>query len=82
MPKYFAAYKCQLCGHTIMYGDPTELQPEALPEFLAKVMQRMQMQSNPFIIKPPLYLPHKCKNGCVGVAQFAGFGRSEAYERR
>lgn len=23
--KYFAAYKCQLCGKVVMYGEPAEL---------------------------------------------------------
>lgn len=71
---YFAAYKCQLCGATIMYGEPQDLPRETLQSLVDQFLKLQSNNSNPFRQKPPMFLPHKCKNvNGAGCAQFIGF---------
>lgn len=73
MSKYFVAYKCQLCGALIKYGDSQEVDYNSLPQMLAKVIQNQQFAGNPYLHKAMMCIPHKCKNGNCGSAVFAGF---------
>lgn len=71
--KYSAVYKCQLCRQTIQYGEPQEIPYDELSKLLAKVIQNQLFAGNPYLHKAPMHIPHKCKDGNVGLAYFAGF---------
>lgn len=74
--KYFAAYKCQLCGKVVMYGEPAELPDDnAAHQLVQQFIGIQKNQSNPFVKKPPMYVPHRCKDGSAGIAMFSGFAK-------
>ena len=74
MSKYYATYKCQMCGAVIKYGEPTEIPVYALPQLIAKVIQQNQIfAGNPYLHQAQMYLPHICKDGSGGLAVFVGF---------
>ncbi|MBQ4120892.1 MAG: hypothetical protein IJD35_02645 [Clostridia bacterium] len=75
MARYYATYKCALCGRIIRYGNPTEVTESQLPELLGRVIQNQQFAGNPYLYQAPMYIPHKCGNGNGGLAQFAGFAK-------
>ena len=76
MSKYFAMYKCQMCGAVIKYGESADLPPEAIHQLLGKVVQQNQLfAGNPALHQAQMYLPHRCKDGSGGLAVFAGFKR-------
>lgn len=71
--KYWAVYKCPLCGKLLKLGDSVEIPYEKLPELLGRIMQNQLFAGNPYLHKAPLYVPCKCDNGNAGLAQFVGF---------
>ena len=71
--KYIAAYKCQICGTLVQYGEPQEIPYESLPEICGQVVRNQQFAGNPYLYKAPMQLVHKCTNGDCGMANFAGF---------
>lgn len=73
MNKYFAAYKCQLCGATLKYKESTQIPYDTLPELCAQVVKQQQFIGNPYLYTAPMQIPHKCKDGSCGMAYFAGF---------
>lgn len=73
--KYWAVYKCPLCGKLSRLGDSVEIPYDELPNLLGKVMQNQLFAGNPYLHKAPLHIPCKCDNGNAGLAQFAGFMR-------
>ena len=76
MAKFFAAYKCQLCGKVVMYGDPAELPDgDTAYRLVQEFIGVQKQQGNPFVKKPPMYVPHKCKDGSSGIAIFSGFAK-------
>lgn len=76
MAKYYATYKCPLCGTIIQYGVPREVPYEKLPELLGKVIRNQQFQGNPYLYEAPMHIPHKCADGSAGLAYFAGFHKA------
>lgn len=73
MSKYYAAYKCQLCGAVLQYGDAHEVPYNGLPDLLGKVIKNQQFVGNPYLHEAPMQLPHQCKDGSCGMAYFIGF---------
>lgn len=71
--KYWAVYKCPLCGKLSRLGDSVELPYDKLPEILASVIKNQQFLGHPLLYRAPLHIPCKCDNGNAGLAQFAGF---------
>lgn len=71
--KYWAVYKCPLCGKLSRLGDSVELPYNKLSEILASVIKNQQFIGHPLLYRAPLYIPCKCDNGNAGLAQFAGF---------
>lgn len=71
--KYWAVYKCPLCGKLLRIGDSVEIPYNELLSILGKVMQNQTFINNPYLYKSPMYIPCKCDNGNAGLAQFAGF---------
>lgn len=71
--KYNAVYKCPLCGTKIVYGESYEIPRDELPNLLGMVVQNQMFMNNPALYVAPMYLPHKCKDGSAGLAQFSGF---------
>ena len=61
--KYYVTYKCPLCGTLIKYGKPKEIKQGELVERATKEIHAFG----------PAYIPHKCSNGNVGIALYAGF---------
>ena len=76
MSKYYAVYKCQLCGTPLGYGEAKEIPYDKLPELLGKVIQSQQFANNPYLQTAPMHIPHKCKDGSAGLAYFAGFRKA------
>lgn len=73
MNKFLAMYKCQLCGktyhHSYLAGTTEEVE-----DLLAKtILHQEKFGFQPDIHKLPERLPHKCKDGSLGVAVFIGF---------
>lgn len=77
MSKYRAAYKCPLCGSIFCTGDATEIPYDELPILLGKVIRNQKFAGNPYLYQAPMHIPHKCRDGSAGLAQFAGFSVSE-----
>ena len=71
--KYYAAYKCPLCGTMLRYGEAHEVPEQQLPELLGKVIQNQQFFGHPTLYTAPMHIPHKCPNGDAGLATFVGF---------
>jgi len=69
MAKYFPAYKCQLCGSVIKYGDTAEVEEDRL-EGLVRYITANKTQGLSFI-------PHKCKDGNCGAAVFVGLKKAK-----
>lgn len=71
--KYWAVYKCPLCGTLNKQGQSYEINKDDLPKILGKVVQNQQFAGNAYLYKVPMYAICKCSDGNVGLAQFAGF---------
>lgn len=56
-----------------MYGEPQALPQEALPQLIEQFIKQQQFNNNPFLHRAPMCIPHKCKDGNAGLAQFSGF---------
>lgn len=76
MNRYYAMYKCQLCGALLRYGEPHEIPYDKLPELLGMVIRRQHLASNPYLNTAPMQVPCKCKDGSAGMAYFAGFKKA------
>lgn len=73
MSKYRAVYKCQLCEDMFCTGEPREIPYNELPRLLGAVVRNQQFVGNPYLHQAPMHIPHKCRDGSAGLAQFAGF---------
>ena len=73
MAKYYAAYKCPLCGTLLQYGAAKSVPYDALPELLGRVVRNQKFAGNPYLYEAPMQVPHKCPDGSAGLAYFAGF---------
>ena len=73
MNKYKAAYKCPLCGSLIKNSEAVEVPCDRIPEILADIVKNQQFLSSPYLYQAPMHLSHKCINGNIGLATFAGF---------
>ena len=73
MSKYRAAYKCQLCGVILYTGEAIEIPYDELPNLLGRVVRNQKFAGNPYLYQAPMHIPHKCRDGSAGLAQFAGF---------
>ena len=75
MDKYFAAYKCQLCGKIMTYGEPVSVPHDKLPELCAMVVRNQAVSGNPVLHEAPMHMVHNCVGKNCGLATFAGFVR-------
>lgn len=75
--KYYAVYKCQLCGKLQRLGEAQEIPYNSLPELCAKVIQNQLFAGNPYLHQAPMHVPHKCADGNCGMSIFAGFMRAD-----
>lgn len=80
--KYWAVYKCPLCGKLLRIGDSVEIPYNELSSILGKVMQNQTFINNSYLYKSPMYIPCKCDNGDVGLAQFAGFMQDNSEQEK
>lgn len=71
--RYFAVYKCPLCGKLSRLADSVEISYDELPALLGKVIHNQSFAGNPYLYKAPMHVPCKCADGNAGLAQFAGF---------
>ena len=70
MSKYFAVYKCSLCGAIIKYGNTADLgngNPESVAEQITDEM----------FARGRHWRAHDCKDGNIGIAYFAGIKREK-----
>lgn len=80
--KFFATYKCPMCDVMFTVSDkPFEMNRDQGPELVGKIIANQQMLGNPYLYQAPMYIPHDCANGCVGIAQLSGFA-PEGFVRR
>ena len=76
MSKYFATYKCQMCGAVIKYGESADLEPQKIHQLVDRVVKMNQyFAENQSPQQAQMYLPHRCKDGSGGLALFVGFKR-------
>ena len=54
-----------------------EIPYDELPILLGNVIRNQKFAGNPYLYQAPMHIPHKCRDGSVGLAQFAGFSVSE-----
>lgn len=78
MSRYMALYKCQMCGEMQRLRETVVGSNEDIEGLLAKTFS---FQDN-FGTRPDLNqlrerLPHRCKDGSLGVSVFAGFKKIE-----
>lgn len=73
MSKYCAVYKCPLCGNILKCGESIEIPYDELPNLLGLVIRNQKFAGNPYLYQAPMHIPHKCRDGSAGLAQFAGF---------
>lgn len=77
--KYYATYKCPLCGKQIrLKSDTISSQEQMLPvlELLSKLDVEFRKGNTLKIASVSefqLHIPHRCEDGNVGFAMFAGF---------
>lgn len=73
--KYYAVYKCPLCGQLFRITNGTvECEENDLPVLMAKIVQNHELFfGNQYLYKCPIYMPHKCNDGNGGLGQLAGF---------
>lgn len=74
MSEYMALYKCQMCGEMQRLRETVTGSNEEIEGLLAKTFV---FQDN-FGTRPDLNqlrerIPHRCKDGSLGVSVFAGF---------
>lgn len=80
MPKYYAIYKCPLCGTLLKTTENTiEIPYDELPKLLGKYIRTQQFAGNPYLYEAPSHIPCKCKDGSAGLAAFAGFKRVDSF---
>lgn len=78
MPKYYAKYRCLLCGAVFTMGNPAEIPTEKLQALLQRAIEyRPFSESNPAFrdMSPPQYATHHCGGLRIGLAEFSGFGQ-------
>lgn len=74
MPKYIAMYKCQMCGEMQRLRQEANCQPEDIEALLGKTMRLQDtFGSRSDLCQVHPRIPHKCKDGSLGVSLFAGF---------
>lgn len=76
MDKYYATYKCSLCGKLMVYGEPQVVPYDALPSLCGRVVKDQMFINNPALYQAPMQMPCKCIDGSCGMAYFAGFKKS------
>ena len=77
MAKYYAVYKCPLCGKLLRTGEAREVPYDRLPELCGRFMWDQQFASNPYLNTASSHVPCKCVDGSCGLAAFAGFKKAE-----
>ena len=74
MAKYIAMYKCQMCGEMQRLRQEANAQPEDIEALLGKTMYLQDtLGSRSDLVQVQERIPHKCKDGSLGVSIFAGF---------
>lgn len=73
MARYYAAYKCPLCGALLQYGESQSVPTVELPKLLERAVKNQQLAGNPYAYMAPEHVAHFCPDGSVGLAHFAGF---------
>ncbi len=80
--KYWAVYKCSLCGQLLKLKESAEIPYSELPILLGKVIRNQQFAGNPYLHKVPMHIVCQCKNGNAGLAYFAGFVEDKSSENK
>lgn len=76
MAKYYPVYKCMVCGEVQRHPKYLDIELSDAEDQVAAVIRRHQMFGNsPHLPQIPFYITHVCKNGSIGVSQFAGLRR-------
>ena len=74
MGKYMALYKCQMCGEMQRLSQTAEGSFEDIEHLTAKILsQHIHFGSRPDLLNIQEKIPHKCRDGSLGISLFAGF---------
>lgn len=79
--KYFATYKCPLCGKLLTPSSSVEIPYEQLPALLGKAVQNQMFAGNPYLHQVPMHVVCKCNDGNAGLAPFVGFVADNSSEK-
>lgn len=82
--EYIPTYKCPLCGNLVSIklrndSKTTQEQMEAALNFFAEAEFELRKGGDAkaaSAVQFPLYIAHKCEDGNVGLAAFAGYTKS------
>ena len=75
MPKYYAKYRCLLCGKVFPVGQCAEVPDNKLQALLESAIKYRPYASNPAFreLSPPEHAVHNCNSQSIGLGVFAGF---------
>lgn len=74
MAKYIAMYHCLMCGEMQRLRQEANGQPADIEALLGKTMYLQDhLGSRSDLCQVQERIPHKCKDGSLGVSLFAGF---------
>ena len=76
MGRYMALYRCRLCGAVISNGRQEDVPDDMVLEMLGQFI-RNQLVPWAAQQKSPMYTAHRCDDGNIGLASFAGFRKIE-----
>ena len=78
MSKYMALYKCQLCGEIQRIRQTVEGSTEDIEHLLAKtIIFQKEFGSRPDLVQLQEKIPHRCKDGSLGVSLFVGYKKAQ-----
>lgn len=78
MSTYMAVYKCQLCGELQRIPQTANGSTEDIERLLAKtIIYQKEFGSRPDLVQLQEKIPHRCKDGSVGVSVFVGFKKCQ-----
>ncbi|MBP1581123.1 MAG: hypothetical protein J6A26_01835 [Oscillospiraceae bacterium] len=78
MSEYMAVYKCQLCGEMQRIPQAVKGSTEDIEHLLAKtIFYQKEFGSRPDLVQLMEKMPHRCKDGSLGVSLFVGFKKAQ-----
>ena len=73
MSQYIALYKCQMCGEMQRLQQSAEGSNDDIEKLLGKIFYYQEHLNQSDLNPVKARIPHRCKDGSLGVSIFAGF---------